>query len=285
MTPKKSDGQLSLEKDVAESISPSLTMFVSASKATLSVCLAQSLSLPSGMTSSVESRLKMLPSASVPSKSALLYELVGLELEALETLIPELGSSRRRRTGAATVATELEEANAINAVTWMTRLDSRRENRLAAAIFFATCSHPRQLWHNISSFSEVGRPDALYRAKRVALSCHIVIVGVVVVVLAAGCIHVHRVHAMATIRAFRWCLLTNHAVAKGVAPKFFKGIEGQRERRIAADRVRWAAKGQTFFMDTVLRSGTIARRCWYRWKNQTKGFSLSPKRSDELKHG
>eukprot|EP00965_Chrysotila_dentata_P188424 6172727-Pleurochrysis_carterae.AAC.2 len=35
---------------------------------------------------------------------------------------------------------------------------------------FATCPQPRQLWYSISPFSEVGRPDALYIAKRVALS-------------------------------------------------------------------------------------------------------------------
>eukprot|EP00965_Chrysotila_dentata_P073034 2413871-Pleurochrysis_carterae.AAC.3 len=47
----------------------------------------------------------------IGAKEKRFVELVGLELEALKTLILELGPFRRRRAGAATVATELEEAN------------------------------------------------------------------------------------------------------------------------------------------------------------------------------
>eukprot|EP00965_Chrysotila_dentata_P078380 2582647-Pleurochrysis_carterae.AAC.1 len=61
-------------------------------------------------------------------------------------------------------------------------------------------------------------------------------------ILAAGCVHVHCVHAVAATRALRWCLLTNHVVAKGVAPELVKGFDGQRERRVAADLVLWALK-------------------------------------------
>eukprot|EP00965_Chrysotila_dentata_P060262 1997910-Pleurochrysis_carterae.AAC.1 len=40
-----------------------------------------------------------------------LVELVGLDFKALETLVLALGSARRKRVGAATAVTELEEAN------------------------------------------------------------------------------------------------------------------------------------------------------------------------------
>eukprot|EP00965_Chrysotila_dentata_P135030 4465666-Pleurochrysis_carterae.AAC.1 len=75
----------------------------------------------------------------IGAKEKRLVELVGLEFEGLETLILALEPSRSRRAGAATVATELKEAIAVNAVTWTTRLDSRRANRLAALVF---CNMP-----------------------------------------------------------------------------------------------------------------------------------------------
>eukprot|EP00965_Chrysotila_dentata_P177065 5847995-Pleurochrysis_carterae.AAC.1 len=53
---------------------------------------------------------------------------------------------------------------------------------------------------------------------------------------------------MAATRALRWRLLTNHAVAKGVAPELVKGFDGQRERKVAADLVRWALK---FFLRCI----------------------------------
>eukprot|EP00965_Chrysotila_dentata_P211419 6186450-Pleurochrysis_carterae.AAC.3 len=111
----------------------------------------------------VERRVKAADVAVfIGAKERCLVELVGFaELEALEMLLLELWSSRCRKVGAATVATELEESNTANALTWMTWLNSRRANRLAA-LAFATCPQPRQLWHSIS--------DALYRAKRFALS-------------------------------------------------------------------------------------------------------------------
>eukprot|EP00965_Chrysotila_dentata_P019040 634960-Pleurochrysis_carterae.AAC.1 len=37
-------------------------------------------------------------------------------------------------------------------------------------------------------------------------------------------------------------------------------------------RYQEAAKRQELLLDTVLRSGTIARRCLYRWKDQAKAF-------------
>eukprot|EP00965_Chrysotila_dentata_P112756 3725711-Pleurochrysis_carterae.AAC.1 len=88
-------------------------MFVSASKAILSVCSTQLPSLPSGMTSSVDLRLRTLPSSSMPRRNIFVVELVGLELDALVMLVLEVGSTRRRRAGAATVAMELDEANTV----------------------------------------------------------------------------------------------------------------------------------------------------------------------------
>eukprot|EP00965_Chrysotila_dentata_P156676 5176516-Pleurochrysis_carterae.AAC.1 len=43
-------------------------------------------------------------------------------------------SARKSRTRAAVVAAELEEANAIDAVAWPARLDSRRTNGLATLV-------------------------------------------------------------------------------------------------------------------------------------------------------
>eukprot|EP00965_Chrysotila_dentata_P054322 1801994-Pleurochrysis_carterae.AAC.1 len=42
-----------------------------------------------------------------------------------------------------------------------------------------------------------------------------------------------------------------------------------------------ATTSQKLFLDRVLRSGNVARRCWYRWKDQMRSFRLSPKRRDE----
>eukprot|EP00965_Chrysotila_dentata_P132428 4378976-Pleurochrysis_carterae.AAC.3 len=84
-----------------------------------------------------ESRLKRLPLSSVPS----------IKLKPLEALVLELGLVARRhlalliaifarkgRTRAAVVAAELEEANAVDAVAWTARLDSRRANGLATLV-------------------------------------------------------------------------------------------------------------------------------------------------------
>eukprot|EP00965_Chrysotila_dentata_P002278 74600-Pleurochrysis_carterae.AAC.1 len=37
-------------------------------------------------------------------------------------------------------------------------------------------------------------------------------------------------------------------------------------------------KNQELLLQTVLRSGSIAWRCWSRWENQTNGIIMSPKR-------
>eukprot|EP00965_Chrysotila_dentata_P060325 1999470-Pleurochrysis_carterae.AAC.1 len=93
-----------------------------------------------------ESRLKRLPSSSVPSMKDGLVEFLGLELETFEALVLELRlvarrlldvlllamSARKSRTRAAVIiAAELEEANAVDAVAWPARLDSRWANGLA----------------------------------------------------------------------------------------------------------------------------------------------------------
>eukprot|EP00965_Chrysotila_dentata_P059138 1962927-Pleurochrysis_carterae.AAC.1 len=62
-------------------------------------------------------------------------------------------SARKSRTRAAVVAAELKESNAVDAVAWPARLDSRWANGLA----IHSCP-----------FSEAGSPDALNMANRVA---------------------------------------------------------------------------------------------------------------------
>eukprot|EP00965_Chrysotila_dentata_P014090 467665-Pleurochrysis_carterae.AAC.1 len=62
-------------------------------------------------------------------------------------------SARKSRTRAAVVAAELEEANAVDAIAWPARLDSRWANRLATLVL-CVWPQPRQLWHRISPFSE-----------------------------------------------------------------------------------------------------------------------------------
>eukprot|EP00965_Chrysotila_dentata_P003549 116292-Pleurochrysis_carterae.AAC.2 len=56
--------------------------------------------------------------------------VLGLELEMIEALLLELGLVARR-TRAAVVAAELNEANAVDAVAWPAGLESRWANGLA----------------------------------------------------------------------------------------------------------------------------------------------------------
>eukprot|EP00965_Chrysotila_dentata_P056439 1872862-Pleurochrysis_carterae.AAC.1 len=105
MTPKKSDCQLSLEKDVASRYRRDI---VGVFGAIAFVAFGDD----------VECRVEAEDVAVfIGAKEKCLVELVELELEALETLILKLEPSRSRRAGAATVATELGSANSLNAVT------------------------------------------------------------------------------------------------------------------------------------------------------------------------
>eukprot|EP00965_Chrysotila_dentata_P101049 3337455-Pleurochrysis_carterae.AAC.1 len=68
-----------------------------------------------------ESRLKRLPSSSVPSTKKV-------------ACTADCDVRQEMRTRAAVVAAELKEANAVDAVAWPARLDSRWANRLATLV-------------------------------------------------------------------------------------------------------------------------------------------------------
>eukprot|EP00965_Chrysotila_dentata_P102649 3388821-Pleurochrysis_carterae.AAC.1 len=94
-----------------------------------------------------ESRLKRMPSLSVPSMKVLLIFLDLSLYETFEALVLELGlvarrslvlliamPARKKRRRAAVVAAELEEANDVDAIDWLARLDSKRANGLATLV-------------------------------------------------------------------------------------------------------------------------------------------------------
>eukprot|EP00965_Chrysotila_dentata_P041515 1376869-Pleurochrysis_carterae.AAC.6 len=118
MTPKNLDCPLSLEKGVAESISSSVLTVLFPLRSDIVGVFGAVAFVALG--DDIELRAEAEDVAVfIGAEQKRLIELVGLELEALKTLVLELGSTRRRRAGAATVATELdEEANIVNAVIW-----------------------------------------------------------------------------------------------------------------------------------------------------------------------
>eukprot|EP00965_Chrysotila_dentata_P162429 5364525-Pleurochrysis_carterae.AAC.1 len=81
------------------------------------------------------------------AKEKRLVELVALELEALEQLFLELGSSRRRRTGAATVA-KRSLRKQIPSIQSPGRRGLTADGQIIGLLLFsfATCPQSRQLW-------------------------------------------------------------------------------------------------------------------------------------------
>eukprot|EP00965_Chrysotila_dentata_P009760 318168-Pleurochrysis_carterae.AAC.4 len=141
--------------------------------------------------------------------------------EAPELFIYRLAVSEgdaERVTGVATVAAELDEANTTMQSPGrrgLTTIDNKWANRLAALVF---CNMPSA---------------KTFVAQHLTLICHVVVFSV------CRCRCRRRLRQRASRprdgrHKSRWCLLPNHAVAKGIAPELVKCFDGQRERRIAA---------------------------------------------------